>query len=230
MNQMIPRPTRLNRYEKSVRILFESPEADADFIKQCFWELKAQFDGAAAKMNKWLIWGVTAVVAFELLNRRLINSASTWFIELSRLSFLIYVMPILASLALLNVMVLSLEGLNYVALIDAFTEKAYKNLYESSIYLLFTSNAGFFGASMPSSICGKLGYRSFSILGYGQAFLYFIGYTVFEIYAYIQLFRHGGATNMATIFSLLASLGLLALAIVFVVSILELPETASVPK
>src|SRR6266480_1908018 len=230
MDNKVPRSQSSDRYKKSVERLLESSEVDFDLIKQCYWELRSQYERAVSKMSRWLIWGIVSILLFELLNRRLINSASTWFIELSHLSFLLYILPVFTSLVVLNVMALTLEGLNYTALMAEFTKQAFRSLYESGIGRLLSAHNGFSGLSAPSSIIGKTANRTFSLFGNVQAALLILGYIAFEAYAYAQLFRHEGSTNIATICSLIVSVSVTLLAIPFVISIDELPETALPPK
>src|SRR5690349_13985163 len=139
-------PTPSDRYAVAAKAILESTDVDTDLVKHCFWELKAQHDACATRIARWLIFGSFAIVIFELLNRKLINSASLSFVQVTHLAFGLYVLPPFVSLAFLNMFSLYSEGVVYDHMAAALARKAFPAFSESGIVDLFLSRSGMFGA------------------------------------------------------------------------------------
>jgi hypothetical protein len=50
-------------YETAIKAFLSGEKTDPDFIKQCFWELKAECDSYAKRIARWRILGWPAGTA-----------------------------------------------------------------------------------------------------------------------------------------------------------------------
>ena len=110
----------VSRYEPSVKSLLSSTPKDSDFIKQCFWNLKTEYDAYGKKIALWSVLVVTFICLFELLNRKLVGQVSISGIEISRLSFLLYILPPLVALSGLNLAAFNVEENIYIGVLKEF--------------------------------------------------------------------------------------------------------------
>src|ERR1700722_10374485 len=122
---------RVTNYETAIKTFLSGEKKDPDFIKQCFWELKAECDSYAKSIARWRILSFTAACLFELLNRRLIGEVSLSGIKVIRLSFLLYIIPPAVTVSLLTIATLNIEQNMYIKTLREFSRQQFPALYRS---------------------------------------------------------------------------------------------------
>ena len=153
----------VSHYEPSVKSLLSSTKKDPDFIKQCFWNLKAEYDAYGKKIALWSVLGFAFICLFELLNRRLVGQVSFSGIEIRRLSFLLYIMPPLVALSGLNLATFNVEENIYIGVLKEFALQEFPELRKSEILDLFLAQQGTFGAFISDSFSKPLIARSLKV-------------------------------------------------------------------
>jgi len=199
-----------SKYGDAAKKIVTDSGSDTDFIKQCFWDLRTQAESCNTRISRWLLYAVLAAFIFELLNRKFVTNASFSFVEVTHLTFASYALPPFVSLAFLNVVSLDIEKKAYVSMAQALVNAMFPDL--SGMTDLFFSHSGFFGALSTSQLNINAAQMVYFIV---QTLGFYIGYFAFEIYAYIELFRHSGFASVATYASLAGSICLLIIAIFY---------------
>ena len=203
----------VNRIKPAVKRFIESEETDLDFVKQCFWELKAQFDACGKKINRWASLGLLFVCIFELINRKLIKQASFSFIEVNHLSFLLYVLPPLVILSFVNLLGYAIEQDLYDKMVRQLALQKFPGFLASGILGLFFMQQGTLTTDIPSSL-NVYGRGIFIYTGF-QEYTVPLCYLSFTVYAYIQIFMHSAAILPAML-----SLGVTIVLLAIVVDII----------
>jgi hypothetical protein len=203
---------RIMNYETAIKAFLLGEKTDPDFIKQCFWELKAECDSYAKRIARWRILGFTAVCLFELLNRRLIGEVSLSGIEVIHLSFLLYIIPPAVTVSLLTIATLNIEQDIYIRTLREFSRQQFPALYRSEFIKFFIAQQGILGGNFPRSSMESRTNLGMELSRAGQGILLPIAYLAFEFYAYLQLFTHTGRDDIPAVISLCASVILLTLA------------------
>lgn len=203
---------RTTNYEEAISILLSGEKTDPDFIKQCFWELKAECDSSWKKILRWAIIGLSAICLFELLNRSLVGEFTLSGIKVVHLSFLLYIIPPVVAVSLLNVATFNIEQNIYIRTLREFARQQFPSLHESQLLEFFFAHQGTPGTYFPSTLVESRVEISVAFSQAGQFYLVPIAYVAFELYAYFQLFMHVGRNNLPVIISLCVSAILLALA------------------
>ena len=191
-------PSKSRRHEQAINAFIESPETDLDLIKSCFWELRNGYTGCSKRMARWFTIAIVLACVFELTNLRLIDKATISFIEITRLNFLMYILPPAVAFTLIQVCAVAIEQYVYEALMVKLAERKLPGLHLSNMDELFLAQAGFSGADIPPLLRG----RSESLLyvyNYAQAFLVMIAYILFEIYAYSVLLSHSFSLSISAL-------------------------------
>jgi hypothetical protein len=209
--------TENNPYEKSIKALLASEETNLDISREMYWELKREYADSAKKLTRWAFWGILLICIFELLNHRLISNASVSFIQVTRLNFLLYLLPPSVTFALVNVLYFAIEQFTYGSLMKELAKQRFPGIYSSGIAALFVSKSGILASEIPRSLMTRRAYRDSNIYWGIQAWAASFTYIGFEVYAYIQLFRHFGASSIAVWLSLCLSGFLTVLALLFTI-------------
>jgi hypothetical protein len=210
--------TGASRYQRSIESLLSPPKENREFIIQCFWELKTEFDAYGKKIARWAVLGVAFICLFELINRKLVGQASISGVTISNLRFLLYILPPLVALSSLNLATFNVEQNIYRDVLGELAQQRFPELLKSQVLNLFLSQQGTFGAFMADSfsepsISGTLKFsRSLQVGIVPACFL------VFEIYAYFQLFMHSRSSDVL-LAVIIGSLVLSAFMIVLAISL-----------
>jgi hypothetical protein len=211
-----------NRYEQAIDALIESPETDSDLVKSCFWELRNAYALCSKRIARWLIFAIILGCVFELINLKFISKASFSFIEITRLNFLMYILPSAVAFTLIQVFAIAIEQNVYQELLLKLAEKKLPGLHMSSMDRLFLAQAGILGADLPKRLKGLGG----NVLDYYnglQFMLVLVIYAAFELYAYSILLSHSYSRS-ASYLSLTATIFLSIIMILFLTVVVKEAE------
>jgi hypothetical protein len=148
---------RRERYALAVSRLTKSSEADIEFCREIYWQLRSDYLDYGKLINRWTIYTVVSACLFFLVNRNLVGSASVFGITLDHLSFLAYFLPPAVAFCIINITTAVDEQSNFEALMANLAKVKFPGLYESKIYLLFTSGLGLFSSDVPDAFVTRHG-------------------------------------------------------------------------
>ncbi len=206
------------KYEEKVKTFLSSASADPDFIKQCFWGLKTEYDFYGKKITRWAIVGIVAACLFELLNRNLIGEIDVSGVKVARLSFLLYIMPPIVAASLLNLATLNIEQNIYLLLLKEFALQQFPALHETEIIALYLAQQGGLVGYIPDSFVKPRTITFLDLSRTGQALLVVASFIIFEFYAYTQLFVHSRHNILPSVISVCISAAILTLAVPLVLN------------
>ena len=225
------RPENASRYQRSIETFLKNSEGNSDFVERCFWELKNSYDSYGKKMSRWIIFGLAFACVFELLNRHLVSKASISGIDITRLDFLLYLLPPLVAFAFLNLVTFNLEQNVYDRLLGEFARQRFPGLNKSNIMDLFISQQGLFPSYLPKGLVSARAGVANQLNLAVQFFSIPVCYIAFEIYAYIQLFTHSQTSVAGAVLSLIgtACLSAIAAVTVFNEELIQIPVPTGNP-
>lgn len=216
-----------DRYARAIEKFLASPETNIEFSKEIYWQLKSEFSDRQKGMSRWAFYTVVLICIFELLNRRLIGGASLLGIQVDRLGFLAYFLPPAVAFCITTLFAQAIEQLSYGYLMAALAEQELPGLFVSQMNLLFTSTSGLLSSDVPDAFATRFGKFNNSLLFGMQAGFIFVGWLIFEIYAYVELFRHTNHFNAATFASLLVTISFIIMIVLRLIEVVSDPAISS---
>jgi hypothetical protein len=205
---------KLEPFKQAIDAFIKSPETDPELSKSCFWELKGAYADWSKRIARWFTIAIVLMCTFELINLGLIDKASVAFIEITRISFLVYILPPAVTFTFVQVFAVVCEQTVYQELMLELAGKKFPGLIKSGIRQIFIAQAGVLSADIPTRFTP----RSRTVLDAYfiiQALVIIGGYIAFEVYAYWHLFSHTYSHSISII-SLCATAFLFILLMFFI--------------
>lgn len=198
-------PIAASSHEEIVKTFLSSPEADSDFRIQYLWRLIDEITECGKKMTRWVVLSIVLICFFELLNRNLISEASISGIKISHFTFLLYAIPPLVAFIMLTFLALATEQDIFDKTIRELAKAHFSDLQRTDLIELLYADLSVFGNLIPKSLLSNKRNRGLNTYFVVQAGTFLLLYPIFELYAYTQLFKHSGLTNVTAIASAIIS-------------------------
>ena len=197
-----------------VQSLLKFSGTDTDLLRECLWRLLDNAKQAATAGRRQELYVVLSAVAFELVNRRLINEISIQGAKLSALTFLRPLLPLAVAYFYLFAVIAWNRHSTYRAAFFDYTKKAFPGLEDSGMDELLMPGDIPFVEEIPERFLPKSVNRLYRPLNIGLVVMYAFAPILFEVYAFIQLYRYGGnnpipLSGLAALTAVLLAIGLI---------------------
>ncbi|MFI5851529.1 hypothetical protein ACIA7R_27475 [Micromonospora chalcea] len=211
-NQQSDRPSDPGLHGRLDEFLL-SNEAEPELIRECFWRFVDRVKEVTELQKRSALLGLAVILAFELLNRRLVSETAVGGFKLAKLDFLKILAPVVASYFFLRMASLGRDRAVYVQIVYRFASSRYTGLYRSELDRLLTQGSGPLVNRVPTTFVDS--WRSWpgelaSIL---ETLFFYATPIVFCFYSFYQLFGAEGFGSVYVWWSLVTAVVLLLLGV-----------------